>query len=139
MKKVNETVYAVAKVNVRSGPGFKYQVIGQLRGGDTVTRTGIGSKWSQIIFQDKTGYVANNYVTTDSPEKANGATFEEVDQTVRATAKVNIRSGPGVDYDVIGQLQAGEEVKRTAIGDKGWSRILYNDKPCYVSNSYLRK
>ena len=137
-KVVDETVYAVAKVNVRSAPGFNGKVLGQLKGGETVKRTGIGAKWSEIIFEGKTAYVANNYVTTDSPESAGGATFEEVRQTVKATAKVNIRSGPGVDYDVIGQLQAGEEVKRTAIGSKGWSRILYNDKPCYVSNNYLK-
>lgn len=136
---VNQTVYVLGRVNVRNGAGFNSKVIGQLKGGDTVKRTGIGKNgWSQIIYEGQTAYVANNYVSTDSPEKANGATFEEVNQTVRATDKVNIRSGPGVDYDVIGQLKAGEEVNRTAIGSKGWSRILYNGEKCYVSNSYLR-
>ena len=139
VEEVNETVYAVAQVNVRSGPGFNYAVVGKLHGGDQITRTGIGKHgWSRITFEGKTAYVANNYVTTDSPETAGGATFKEVKQTVKATAKVNIRKGPGVDYDVIGQLQAGEEVTRTAIGSKGWSRIVHNGEVCYVANNYLR-
>ena len=139
MEKVNELVYVVGRVNVRNGAGFNSKVIGQLKGGDQVTRTGKGKNgWSQIIYNNQTAYVANNYLTTDSLEEMDGATFEEVNQTVRATDKVNIRSGPSVDFDVIGQLKAGEEVTRTAIGDKGWSRIEYGGQKCYVSNSYLR-
>lgn len=139
VKVVDETVYAVAQVNVRKGPGFNYAVVGELRGGDSVKRTGIGEHgWSRITYEGQTAYVANNYVTTDSPEKAGGATFKEVKQTVKATAKVNVRKGPGVDYDVIGQLQAAEEVTRTAIGSKGWSRIKFNGGTAYVSNNYLK-
>ena len=136
---VDETVYAVAEVNVRSGPGFNHGVIGKLQAGDSVKRSSIGKHgWSQITYDGKTAYVANNYVTTDSPETAGGATFQEVNQTVKATAKVNIRKGPGVSYAGLGQLQAGEEVTRTAIGSKGWSRIKYNGEVCYVANNYLK-
>ena len=139
IKAVDQTVYVVGRVNVRNAAGFNSQVLGQLKGGDQVRRTGIGDHgWSRIEYEGKTAYVANNYLTVDPPEKADGATFKEVNQQVRATAKVNIRSGPSVNYDVIGELQANEEVQRTAIGDKGWSRIVYNGKNCYVSNSYLR-
>ena len=136
---VNETVYAVAQVNVRKGPGFNHAVIGKLQAGDQVTRTGIGKHgWSRITYDGKTAYVANNYVTPDSPEKAGGATFKEVNQTVKATAKVNVRKGPSVDYAVLGQLKGGEEVTRTAIGSKGWSRIKFDGKTAYVANNYLK-
>ena len=136
---VDQTVYAVSEVNVRSGPGFNHRVIGKLQGGDSVKRTGIGKHgWSRITYEGETAYVANNYVTPDSPETAGGATFQEVNQTVKATAKVNIRKGPGVSYKVLGQLQAGEEVTRTAIGSKGWSRIKYDGNVCYVANNYLK-
>ena len=136
---VNETVYAVAHVNVRSGPGFNHKVIGTLEGGDSVKRTGIGRHgWSRITYEGKTAYVANNYVSPDSPETANGNTFQEVNQTVKATSKVNVRKGPGVDYALMGQLKGGEEVTRTGIGSKGWSRIKYDGKTAYVANNYLK-
>ena len=126
-------------VNVRSGPGFNHAVVGKLQGGDSVKRTGIGKHgWSRITYEGKTAYVANNYVTPDSPETAGGATFQEVNQTVKATAKVNIRKGPGVNYACLGQLQAGEQVTRTGVGSKGWSRIKYNGEICYVANNYLK-
>lgn len=139
VEEVDETVYAKAQVNVRKGPGFSHAVIGKLHGGDSVKRTGIGKHgWSRITYEGQTAYVANNYVTTDSPEKAGGATFKEVNQTVKATAKVNVRKGPGVDYDIVGQLQAGEEVSRSAVGNKGWSRIKFKDGTAYVANNYLK-
>ena len=136
---VDETVYAISEVNVRSGPGFNHAVIGKLQGGDSVKRTGIGKHgWSRITYDGKTAYVANNYVTPGSPETADGATYQEVNQTVKATAKVNVRKGPGVGFQVVGQLQAGEEVNRTGIGSKGWSRIKYNGQTAYVANNYLK-
>ena len=136
---VDETVYAISQVNVRSGPGFNHAVIGKLEGGDSVKRTGIGKHgWSRITYEGKTAYVANNYVTPDSPETAGGATYQEVNQTVKATAKVNVRKGPGVGYPVLGQLKAAEQVTRTGIGSKGWSRIKYDGKIAYVANNYLK-
>lgn len=139
VKSVNETVYVIAEVNVRDAASFQSKVLGKLKGGDQVTRTGIGDdKWDRIDYNGKVGYVAKNYITNESPETANGATFEEVNQTVKATSNVNVRRGPGVDYQIIGRLKNGEEVKRTAIGSKGWSRITYDGKNCYVSNNYLK-
>ena len=139
MQVVSQKVYVLGDVNVRSGASFNSKVLGQLHAGETVTRTGIGKgTWDQIEYNGKTAYVAKNYITTDSPEKAGGASFEEVNQTVKATSRVNVRSGPSVQYKIIGALKAGQEVERTAIGDKGWSRILFDGKPAYVSNSYLR-
>ena len=139
VKSTNETVYVVAEVNVRDAASFQSRVIGKLKGGDQVTRTGIGDdKWDRIDYNGKVGYVAKNYITAESPETANGATFEEVNQTVKATSNVNVRRGPGVDYQIIARLKNGEEVKRTAIGSKGWSRITYDGKNCYVSNNYLK-
>ena len=136
---VNETVWVKAHVNVRDAAGFNSKVLGTLEGGDTIIRTGIGKHgWSRVTYDGRTAYIANNYLSTDSPEKAGGATYQEVNQTVKATAKVNIRRGPGVDYQILGSLKAGEEVQRTGIGSKGWSRIQYDGKTCYVSSNYLR-
>lgn len=139
VESANEKVYVIAEVNVRDAASFQSKVIGKLKGGDEVTRTGIGDdKWDRIDYNGKVGYVAKNYITNESPETANGTTFEEVNQTVKATSNVNVRRGPGVDYQIIARLKNGEEVKRTGIGSNGWSRITYDGQKCYVANNYLK-
>jgi cell wall-associated NlpC family hydrolase len=46
-------------VNVRSGPGTSYQVIGQVHSGDTLeAETSNSNDWYQIDFQGQTGWIA---------------------------------------------------------------------------------
>ena len=57
-------------------------------------------------------------------------------EVLYVTAKLNVRSGPSVDYEVVGKLPRGTAVER--IGYQGdWSLIRYEDRECYVSAEYL--
>ncbi len=49
---------------------------------------------------------------------------------------VNIRKGPGTDYDIVGKLVKGEYVRVTEISN-GWAKLLF-DKG-YVYAVYLEK
>ena len=130
---VDETVYAIANLRIRSGPGTEYEQIGLLEKDEAAQRTGIGSNgWSRILYQGEVAYVHGDYVTTELP-----VTFEEVDETVYATTAVNVRSGPGTEYDRIGLLATDDSVKRTGIGSNGWSRVIYNGEIGYVSGEFL--
>ena len=71
-------------------------------------------------------------VTSDPPEG------EEVEIEVTVTAdKVNVRKGPGTDYDIVGSVSSGEKLVITAlykVGDytwgkfeKGWLRLDFTD------------
>ena len=49
---VDETVYAISSVNVRSGPSTDDMIVGSLSYGESVQRTGIGNKgWSRVIYK----------------------------------------------------------------------------------------
>ncbi|MBG1231095.1 SH3 domain-containing protein [Aestuariivirga litoralis] len=50
----------------------------------------------------------------------------------RSESAVNVRSGPGTQYDVVGQLDPGERVNVTG-SNGGWSRIGGG----WVSSNYL--
>lgn len=63
---------------------------------------------------------------------------KEVQETVWANTGVNVRQGPGTDYDIIGGLEHGESTTRTGIGDNGWSRINYNGQEGYVYSKYIQ-
>ncbi len=73
----------------------------------------------------------------EEPQTGYQGTFTEVNQTVYAIAEVNIRTGPGTDYPMIGKLQFGHSVNRTGIGNNGWSRVIYNGDVAYIHSSYL--
>lgn len=66
-----------------------------------------------------------------------GITWQPVNETVYAISAVNVRSGPGISYDKVGQLSQDEAVQRIAKGSNGWSRVVYKGQEAYVSTNYL--
>lgn len=63
--------------------------------------------------------------------------YESVQETVYATQDVNVRSGPGTDHEKVGTLAGGNSVVRVGVGSDGWSKVIFNDVPCYISSKYL--
>lgn len=57
--------------------------------------------------------------------------------TMYAVGAVNVRSGPGTTYDVVGGLKVGQEVETTGECDNNWKQITYNNEIAYVSGKYL--
>lgn len=75
---------------------------------------------------------------TEAPtEPVVEVTFRDVDETVYATAAVNVRSGPGSDNTWLGSLSRGESVKRIGIGSNGWDKVVYNGETAYIFSDYL--
>ncbi len=66
---VNQTVYATSEANVRSSYSTSSSIIGSLKQGDSVKRTGIGSNgWSKVTYNGQTAYVSTDLLTTTKPE-----------------------------------------------------------------------
>lgn len=63
--------------------------------------------------------------------------YEDVYETVYATTDVNIRTGPGTEFSVLGISLYGRSVTRTGIGSNGWSRVIYNGDTAYMASEYL--
>lgn len=65
--------------------------------------------------------------------------FREVNETVTAKEKTNLRDKPsqGSDAKVIYTLINGETATRTGISDSGWSRIEFKGQTLYAVSSYL--
>ena len=53
-----------------------------------------------------------------------------------ASGSVNVRTGPGITYDVMGQLQKNEKVE-VFNEVKGWAQILFENIEGYVSMELL--
>lgn len=75
---------------------------------------------------------------TPSPSPTPAYEITEVNDTVYISGNgVNIRQGPGTDYNAITSVNVGYELRRTGKVDNGWSRVEYNGAEGYVIDTYL--
>lgn len=151
---VNEQVTAKEVTNLRDAATTKSNIIVALKNGEVVTRIGVGKNgWSKLNYNGKTVYAISSYLTTDLSKKepqpetgkepakeqdiVAGHLFTPKNDKVTAKEYVNLRALPTTDSEKVGTLNSGEFLERTAVSDKGWSRLLYNGQVVYAVTSYL--
>ncbi|MDM8202400.1 CD1107 family mobile element protein [Allofournierella massiliensis] len=64
-------------LNLRSGSGVEYEIIGQLLPGEKVQVVSEEGDWYQVVIPEKTGYVYKDYVDMLNQEEASGTVNEE--------------------------------------------------------------
>lgn len=131
-------------VNVRSGAGTNYSIIGTMNKGDTFTITGTkndksGTKWYKLNYKSKTGYVISKYVDI---VKFTVTSVSNLKGTVNSSDGINVRKGPGTGYSSLGTMKNGKTFTITGkVKDsKGvwWYRLTFNGKTGYVSSKYVK-
>ena len=136
-------------LNVRSGAGTSYKVIGSLKNGATVTIVETKNGWYKIKYGSSYGYVSSSYIKINSTSSNgspnnSGSTARppsnsgNIQKTGKVTASIlNVRSGAGTSYEVIGSLKNGSTV--TIVETKnGWHKIKYGNSYGYVSGNYVK-
>lgn len=129
-------------LNMRSGPGSNYGVIGTLRNNDKVEIIKEVDGWYEIRFNGKVGYASKSYITIVNEGSNNGNESGIKEGTVYGVStNLNVRTGPGTSYQVIGYLLSGDKVK--ILGEEnGWYKVQFNastgTKNGYVSKDYIK-
>ncbi|KRD88231.1 hypothetical protein ASE51_25740 [Bacillus sp. Root147] len=122
-----------SKLNVRSGAGTTYGIIGSVVKGQTLSVVSKSGSWYKINYNGRTGYVSSEYV------QASGITTppaESTTYTVTAST-LNVRSGAGTNYASIGSVTKGQ--KLSVVSKSGsWYKINYNGRTGYVSSDYVQ-
>ena len=81
-KSANDTVYATGNINVRKSYSADSDLLGQLKTGDSVTRTGIGDNgWSKVTYNGSTGYIKTSLLTTEEPAKSSDKALKTLEIT----------------------------------------------------------
>lgn len=147
---------AYSTVNVRSGPGTEYDIIGQLNSGDQVPITGRSddeSNWLRIHFDSREGWVA--YFTVTPLDDVSGLPIVQplplqtatpillpsltptpltTDIFVTAFRRVNVRSGPGMEYRRTGTLEPGTTADITGRSDDNqWLQVELDGEAGWVA------
>jgi uncharacterized protein YgiM (DUF1202 family) len=134
---------ANTNVNVRGGPGLEYEIVGLLGLGEQAEILGISNNlnWWLITLPEgegQTGWVFEELVTTENTDNVPTVdndgnpiggdiripTPAPGEASVTAQANINIRSGPGTDFEIIGlmiQGQSAQPIGKTA--DASWYAI----------------
>lgn len=129
-----QSYYVSADVlNLRTGPGTNYGVLGQLRKGTAVNvLASAGNDWMKVSYNGQTVYVYKAYITTANTTPTAPSQLYYVSATV-----LNLRTGPGTGYGVLGQLRQGAAVNVLASAGNDWMKVNYNGKTAYVYKPYI--
>ena len=123
-KKKTMYVKANGGLNVRSGAGTNYKIVGGLKNGSKVTVYEESNGWSRIGNKQ---WVSSQYLTSSKQSST-------TTKTVNAKSGLNVRSGKGTNYKIIKALPYGTKVTVYETSN-GWSRI---GKGQWVSAQYLK-
>ncbi len=129
-------------LNVRSGAGTTYDITDTITKGTQVTINGKttidGKVWYSIEYSGKTGYSSASYISTTA--SSSDITNLDAQSGTVTTDTLNVRSGAGTTYDILGQLTKGSTVTITgskAVSGTTWYSIDYSGKTGYVSSTYV--
>lgn len=64
-------------------------------------------------------------------------TLFDTAKTMYTTGEINVRKGPGTDYEVIGHLAKAQAAEVTGQADTGWYQITLNGENAFVSDKYM--
>ncbi|PQZ56792.1 MULTISPECIES: C40 family peptidase [Bacillus] len=136
-------VVNATSLRVRTGPATYHSVIGGVLNGTKLNVVGSEGSWFKVNYQGKTGYVSSEFVkfvkggttTPEQPEQPNQGAIGEY--YINASA-LNVRSGEGTNYRIIGALPYGQKVQVIS-ENSGWSKINYNGQTGYIGTRFLSK
>lgn len=121
-------VTAKTGLNVRTGPGTQYSIVGAMEYNSAVTVTGSSGNWYVVKYSGTTGYSSAEYLS-----KKTAGTYK-----VTAKSGLFVRSGPGTSYSKLGGLAYNTRVEVTGkSADGGWYTLQYQGRTGYCSADYL--
>ncbi len=104
----------------------------------------VGVALAQLENQEEGGDTPQTEEGATQPAETETAGGDEelpqnqvVNQIVRTTDTVNVRSSDSEEADKIGKAQAGTELKRIEDRVNGWSKVIFEDKEAYIKSDYL--
>lgn len=141
-------------VNIRSAPTVRSRSLGQLRGGfsSEILGRSVDGNWLQFrmprsgrlawvnknVVQVK-GYFQEMATAGDEAQAQSSPNPDPPRIVIPAGNVVNVRSGPGVTFDILGRMRARRSapiIGRSANG--AWWQIEFDGQPAWISARYVR-
>lgn len=117
-------------VNIRTGPGLSYEVIGSMKQGDKAQQVSRSGDWIEIRHGNTEGWVASWLVSTEQAQDTSAQT------AVSSVDSLNIRAQADLSSAVLSKMNAGEQAQVIAShGD--WTEVQFRNVRGFVSTQYI--
>lgn len=103
-----------SSLNVRSGPGTGYAIIGTVSSGQIYVSPEQSGGWNKIWYAGNSGWCSGAYMSALS-----GVTVQKV-----TSSTLNVRSGPGTGYSIVGTARL-DEMYYAHSSSAGWWGICF--------------
>ena len=117
-------VYAATDLNVRSGAGMQYAIIGSLDAGQTAAKIGTSGNWTQIAWKDGTAFVSSRHIKE-------AAVADSGILVMRAEGLAAIYASADAGSKVLGVIPAGTAFAFVEAGE-GWLQVSYHGVDGFV-------
>ncbi|MBI4615723.1 MAG: penicillin-insensitive murein endopeptidase [Planctomycetes bacterium] len=126
LAEANDAVQVTAQgLNVRSGPGTSNNVLAVIQDGTVHPVLGTSGSWTKIQFGSGVGWSHGAYLRGSSTPVS-----------VVTAGALNVRSGAGTQYRVLGSLPKGTRV--AVLGSSGaWKEITFGTRKAWAHGNYL--
>ena len=125
-------------LNVRKGPGTSYKKVNALHKGDvyTIIETNEAKTWGKLKSGEGWINIGKSYVENCPIVKK-----DTIDQSFLVkviTETLNVRKGPGVDYDITGELHKGDVYTIIETNEaKTWGKLKSGEGWINIGKSYV--
>lgn len=128
------TVNCEQGANVRSGPGKENSIVDCLPPGTSVSVIYEKDGWYAVEYDSNSGYIRKDLLTlSPSTVSMKGG---EIHMEVNSRIGVNVRSGPGTNQAILGDLEQGTVIIVTGI-ENDWCSFDYKGETGYVYGAWL--
>ncbi len=136
-------------VNVRSSPTTRARALGRLQGpfeGEIMGRS-IDGKWLQFFFPraDRAAWINSDVVSMrgyfeNEPAVVEAPAIQDSPRVSIARGDVvNIRNGPGTNFNVLGRMRSQQTAFITGRNPEGtWWQIRYGDSAAWVNSGVVQ-
>ena len=132
-----KTATVKVALNLRASGSLSAKIITVLPRGAKVTVTKTSGSWSQVRYGSKTGWVANQYLSsTSSSASSSSSSSPAASVTKKTTAALNLRASGSLSAKVLTVIPRGGKVTVTKTSGS-WSQVRYGSRTGWVANRYL--
>lgn len=87
------------------------------------------------IVQEVSG--SQNSVSDDQAGEKQSEAITVLVAVPNASSSVNVRSGPGTEYNRLGSAYSNNEYEVLEILPNGWTKLLYSEQEAYINSEYV--
>ena len=128
----NEFIVKADSLNIRASAGTDSEVVGHIYKGMTGKITESGDEWVKIESGDVTGYVKEEYISTEADDSII-TTLGKV-----SADNVRVRTDSNSNSEIICMAAAGEVYPVIDGEESEWTKIMLPDgKSAFISSSYV--